>query len=136
MSMSLDAKASTYRDPALLIARILVGILFLIAAYNKMKGIGGTAGYFGRLGIPAPEVMVWVALAIEIIGGILLIVGYQTRLAALMLGVFVVVAALIAHTNFADGNQLNHFLKNLAIAGGCLALFCTGAGEYSADEKM
>jgi putative oxidoreductase len=46
-----------------------------------------------------------------------------------------VVAALIAHTNFADGNQLNHFLKNVAIAGGCLALFVSGAGAYSVDAK-
>jgi putative oxidoreductase len=65
----------------------------------------------------------------------MLIVGYQTRLVALTIVVFVLVAALFAHTNFADGNQLNHFLKNVAIAGGCLSLFASGAGGYSVDAR-
>ena len=75
------------------------------------------------------------AAAFELAAGILLLVGFKTRLVALAIGAFVVIAALLAHTNFADGNQLNHFLKNFAIVGGCLALFVTGAGAYSMDAK-
>jgi putative oxidoreductase len=73
--------------------------------------------------------------AFELAFGILLIAGFKTRFVALAIALFVVIAALFAHTNFADGNQLNHFLKNLAIAGGCLALFVTGAGAFSMDAK-
>jgi putative oxidoreductase len=113
----------------------LLGALFLVAAYNKAKGYGGATGYFGRLGVPAPAVMVWVVVAFEAICAVALIVGYQTRLAALGIAAFVIVAAVIAHTKFADGNQLNHFLKNFAVAGGALALFVSGPGSYSMDGR-
>jgi putative oxidoreductase len=135
MTMSVESSASSYRDQALLVARILLGVLFLIAAYNKMTGLGGTTGYFGKLGVPAPNVMAVVVLIFELAVGILLLVGYQTRIAALAVAAFVIAAALIAHTNLADGNQLNHFLKNLAIAGGCLALFAAGPGAMSVDKR-
>lgn len=131
----IDAKAVTYQDIALVIGRILIGLLFIIAAYNKIKGYGGSGAYFTRLGIPAPSIMVPLVILFELAAGIALIVGYQTRIAALAIGVFVVLAALAAHTNVADGNQLNHLLKNLAIAGGCLALFVTGPGRHSIDAR-
>jgi putative oxidoreductase len=132
---SIDRKLSGFNDIALLAARILIAALFLVAAYNKAKGIGGTTQYFTRLGVPAPEVMAWIVTAFETIVGVLLVIGYQTRCVALAVAVFVVIAALLAHTNLADGNQLNHFMKNFAIAGGCLALFVSGAGAFSADAK-
>ncbi len=131
----LDAHASKYRDVALLAARILLGALFLIAAYNKARGYGGSITYFTRLGIPAPSIMVPLAIAFEAVAGILLIIGYQTRLVALALGAFCIGTALIAHTNIADGNQLNHLLKNLAVAGGALALFVAGPGAQSLYAK-
>jgi putative oxidoreductase len=136
MRTAIDKYASDYRDVALLIGRILIGILFLIAAYNKIRGYGGSVAYFGRLGLPAPGVVVPLVIIIELLVGVLIIAGYQTRLVALAIAVYVILAALIAHTNFADGNQLNHFLKNLAIAGGCLAMFLTGAGAHSADARQ
>src|SRR5262245_31262531 len=120
---------------ALLIARVLIGILFIIAAYNKIKGYDGTVAYFTRLGIPMASIAAPLAMLFEVAVGILLIVGYQVRLVALAIAAFVVVAALFAHTNFGDGNQLNHFLKNIALAGGCFALFVAGAGAYSLDAR-
>jgi len=135
MASALERKASAFNDLALLLARILIAALFLIASYNKFKGLGGSAAYFTKLGVPQPSIMAPVVAAFELAAGILLVVGYKTRLVALAIGVFVVIAALLAHTNFADGNQLNHFLKNFAIVGGCLALFVTGAGAYSMDAK-
>ena len=135
MSMAMDSKASSTSDIALLVARILVGALFVVAAYNKFKGYGGSVAYFTRLGMPMPSVMAPVVIVFELVVGVLLIVGYQTRIVALAIGAFVLAAALMAHTNFADGNQLNHFLKNAAIVGGCLALYVTGAGGYSVDAK-
>ena len=126
---------SSLNDLALVVGRILLGLLFVVAAYNKFKGYDGSVGYFGRLGLPMPSVLVPVVVLFELIAGVLLIVGYQTRIDALALGAFVVVAALAAHTNFGDGNQLNHFLKNIAIAGGCLALFVSGPGSYSVEAR-
>ena len=135
MANSIDAQASNYRDVALLVGRILIGVLFLIAAYNKIKGYDGTVGYFTKLGVPAPALATPLAIAFEAAAGILLVIGYQTRIVALAIAAFCIVTALIAHTNIADGNQLNHLLKNFAIAGGCLALFVTGAGAQSVDAK-
>jgi putative oxidoreductase len=132
---SFERKLSGFNDIALLIGRILIAALFLIAAYNKAKGLTGTTAYFTRLGIPAPSIMAPVVIAFELLAGALFLAGFKTRLVALIVAVFVVVAALVAHTNFGDGNQLNHFLKNLAIAGGCLALFVSGAGAFSVDAK-
>ena len=66
--------------------------------------------------------------AFELAAGILLLAGFKTRFVALAIAVFVIVAALFAHTNFADGNQLNHFLKNLAVAGGLLQLVAASRG--------
>lgn len=135
MALAVENKLSSYNDIAILIARIFVAVLFLIAAYNKFKGLGGSTAYFTKLGVPAPSLAAPIVAAFELVAGILLLVGFKTRLVALALAIFVVIAALLAHTNFADGNQLNHFLKNLAIAGGCLALFVTGSGAYSIDAK-
>lgn len=135
MSSSVERKLSAYNDVAILIARVLVAMLFLIASYNKFKGLGGSTAYMTKLGVPAPSIMAPVVAAFELAAGLLLLIGFKTRLAALAIGVFVIIAALLAHTNFADGNQLNHFLKNFAIVGGCLALFVTGGGAYSVDAK-
>jgi len=132
---SIDRKLAAYNDIALLICRILIGLLFVMAAYGKFKGLAGTTGYMTKLGVPAPSVMAPIVAAFELLVGVLVIVGFKTRLAALAIAIFVVLAALLAHTNFADQNQLNHFLKNFAIAGGCLALFVSGAGLYSVDAR-
>ena len=132
---SIEKKLSSFNDIALLIGRILIAILFLIAAYNKFKGLGGTTGYFTKLGIPGPSAMAPLVATAELAMGVLVLVGFKTRFAALAIAAFVVVAALIAHMNWADGNQLNHFTKNLAIAGGALALFVAGAGSYSVDAR-
>ena len=132
---SVERKLSAYNDIALLIGRILIAALFLIAAYNKFKGLGGSTAYFTKLGLPAPSVMAPLIATCELAMGVLVLVGFKTRCAALAVALFCVVAALIAHTNFGDGNQLNHFTKNLAIAGGALALFVAGAGAYSVDAR-
>jgi putative oxidoreductase len=130
-----ERKLSGFNDIALLIGRILIAVLFLMAAYGKFKGLGGTTAYFTRLGVPGPSIAAPIVAIFEALVGLLILVGFKTRLVALAIAVFVVIAALLAHTNFADQNQINHFLKNLAIAGGCLALFVSGAGAFSVDAK-
>jgi putative oxidoreductase len=110
-------------------------VLFLVAAYGKFKGLSGTTGYFTKLGVPAPSIVGPIVALFELAAGILILVGFKTRFVALAIALFCIVSALLAHTNFGDGNQLNHFLKNMAIAGGCLALFVAGAGAMSVDAK-
>lgn len=131
---TIDKSVSSYRDTALLIGRILIAALFLVAFYNTVINIPGTVGYFTKLGVPLPGTSVYLKMAIELLAGLALLVGWQTRLAALVLAVFVIVASLFAHLAWADGNQLNHFLKNIAVVGGLLAFYVTGPGAHSVDK--
>jgi putative oxidoreductase len=132
---AVDRSASTIQDIALLVARLLIASLFLIVLYRSVFNFPGQIKYFTGLGMPVPTASVVLALIIEFVGGVCLLIGWQTRLAALLLALFTLAAALIAHTNFADANQVFHFLKNIAIVGGCLAIYVTGAGAYALDAR-
>jgi putative oxidoreductase len=135
MLKQIDRHLTAHNDIVLLVARLLIAALFLIAGYNAFKSLGQMTGYFGRLGIPLPGIMTPFVAGFEIIVGALVAIGLFTRPASLALAILVVFAALIAHTNFSDGNQVNHFLKCLGIIGGCLALMVVGPGAYSVDAK-
>ena len=124
----------------MLVGRILLALVFLVAGWRKLMAVAGTAGYFAKLGLPMPEVLAWVAIAIELGGAILLIVGWQTRFAALLLALFTVIAAFAAHRFWEfdaalQTNEMNHFLKNLAIVGGMIVLAATGPGALSVDGR-
>ena len=126
--------------PAMLLGRILLSLVFLIAGYRKLMGVAASAGYFGKLGFPMPEVLVWVAIAIELGGAILLIVGWKTRWAAWLLALFTLIATFAAHRFWEVdaaqyANQMNHFLKNLAIVGGLILIAATGPGALSVDGR-
>jgi putative oxidoreductase len=138
----MNAAFGATRSPAVLplIARILLALLFLVSAVRSLGAVAGTAGYFARLGVPMSEVVTWVVIAVEIVGAVMLIVGWRTRLAAWGLAVFVVVATLLAHRFWAVDpgqyvNQLNHFLKNLAILGGLLLVAAHGPGRLAFDRR-
>jgi putative oxidoreductase len=125
---------------ALLVGRILLSLVFLNAGYRKLMAVAGSAGYFGKLGFPMPEVLVWVAIAIELGGAILLILGWKTRWAAWLLALFTLVATFAAHRFWeVDAaqyvNQMNHFMKNIAIIGGFIILAATGPGALSVDGR-
>jgi len=124
---------STSFAPAL--GRLLLAAIFLISGFGKLADPAGTIGYVSAVGLPLPEFGYAIAVIVEIAGGLLLIAGYQTRVAALALAVFTVVAALLFHNDFADQNQFIHLLKNLAIAGGLLQLAVFGAGRLSIDGR-
>jgi putative oxidoreductase len=124
----------------LLVARILFGALFLVAGVRKLMFFAGSAGYFTKLGFPAPEAMTVLAILIELGGGALLVLGWQTRRIAWLLIAFVVIATAMAHRFWEFdaaqyANQMNHFLKNAAIVGGLLYVAVLGAGAASLDGR-
>jgi putative oxidoreductase len=139
--MSLNSTtANTAATPALasaviVVGRLLLASLFLFAGFGKLADIAGTAGWFGSIGLPLPTVVATLVGLLELLGGLAILVGIQTRIAALALAAFTVAASLIAHTNFADQIQLLMFLKNISITGGLLILAAFGAGALSIDAK-
>ena len=124
----------------LLVGRILLAAIFLIAGVRKIMAFAGTVGYFTKLGFPAPEAMAVLAILVEVGGGALLILGWQTRRIAWLMITFVVIATFMAHRFWQFdaaqyANQMNHFLKNAAIVGGLLYAAVMGAGALSLDGR-
>ena len=118
-------------NAALLLGRLLLAALFILEGWSKVRGYDGAAGYMARFGVNGA--LLPLVIAAEIGGGLCLAVGWQTRLSALVLAGFCVSAAVLFHHNFADRNQLLHFEKDLAIAGGLLVLVVSGAGRWAVD---
>lgn len=115
-----------------LIGRILLSILFIPAGYGKLTAISGTAGYFASKGLPLPEVTAVIVGLVELLGGLAVLVGFQTRYAAILLGLFTLGAAYVGHFDPFESTQ---FFKNLAITGGFFILAAHGAGALSIDAK-
>jgi putative oxidoreductase len=122
-------------NPALpLVGRILLTLLFFVAGYNKLMNVAGTAGYFGKVGLPMPDLLVWLVIATELVGGLLILIGWKTRVVAWVMAIFTVATAVVGHKFWVDPSQATQFLKNLAIAGGFLMLAYAGPGRISADK--
>lgn len=119
----------------LLIARILLIIIFLGASFGIITNFAGTQEFVSSLGIPAAAFFLVIALLLKIVGGLSVLLGYKTKLGAILLLIFIIPVTFIVHTKFGDQNQLTHFMKNLAIIGGLLLLIATGPGRYSIDKK-
>jgi putative oxidoreductase len=131
---------SKFQSPFALAARILLAVLFVPAGFGKIAGFAGTAGYIGSVGLPLPEVGAALAIVVELGGGLALLAGFQTRIAALALAVFTLAAGVFFHAYWsvapeAAMMQQIMFMKNVAISGGLLALVAFGAGAWSVDAK-
>jgi len=127
-------------DVACAFGRVLLSLIFIISGFNKILAIAGTSAYLARLGVPAPQVTVYVVALTELVGGLMVLVGFQTRWAALVLFVFTGIALFLGHKFWAVPpeqytNQFNHALKNIAIMGGFLLLAADGPGRLSIDSK-
>lgn len=118
-----------------LVGRILLAAIFVLSGFGKLFAPEATQGYIAHAGLPFPQLAYLAAVVIEIGGGVLLAVGYKTRLAAMVLAVFTLAAGLIFHNAIGDQNQLIHLLKNLAIAGGLLQVVAFGAGALRLDAR-
>ncbi len=117
------------------VGRVALAAIFVISGLAKLADPGTTQGYIASAGLPFPMLAYWDAAALEILGGLALIVGWKTRAAAAALAVFSIAAAIFFHSQFSDQNQTVHFLKNIAIAGGLLQVAAFGAGAISADAR-
>ncbi len=118
-----------------LIGRALAAFIFLMSGVSKIQHFSGTAQFMASKGMPATEFLLVLAILIEVLGGLAIIIGYQTKWAAWALFLFMIPATLIFHTNFSDPNQIIHFLKNISMMGGLLYIAASGAGPLSLDAK-
>jgi putative oxidoreductase len=131
---------NSLQDTLALVGRILLAWLFVPAGFGKIAGFSGAVGYATSVGLPLPEVGVAVGLLIELVGGLMLLVGFMTRPAAVLLAFFTLVASFFFHAYWslpADQAMMQQlmFNKNLAISGGLLAFAAFGAGRWSLDAK-
>jgi putative oxidoreductase len=116
------------------IARLFIGHIFLLAGFSKIGQYAGTQGYMDAMGVPGA--LLPLVIALEIAGGLAIIVGFQAKWTALALAGFSIVSAVIFHANFADQTQMILFMKNWAMAGGLLLLTVHGAGYFSVDNYL
>jgi putative oxidoreductase len=116
---------------AALVGRLLLAAIFLHEAWSKFAAYAAALAYMQAFGVPGQ--LLPLAIAVELGCGLLILCGYHTRAAALVLAGFCLATAVLFHGKFGDRNQLLHFEKDLAIAGGLLVLFAHGAGAWSLD---
>ena len=131
---------TSLQNPLALAARLLLVALFLPAGIGKITGFAGTVGYISSVGLPMPTVAAAVAAAVEVLGALALIFGFGTRLAALALAIFTLVASFFFHAYWslpADQQMMQQlmFFKNVGVTGGLLALAAFGAGGWSVDGR-
>ncbi len=119
-----------------LIGRILVATIFIMSGLSKLGTPAASQGYIAAMGMPLPLLAYLGSIAIELGGGLLLLAGYRTRLVAGLLAAFCVVTAFIFHHALGDQNQMIHFLKNFAMAGGLLQFVAYGAGRIALDNRV
>jgi len=119
-------------DVHLLIGRILLALMFLFSGVPLIFAPGGFAGYMGSVGLPAPMLVTWLVIALKVLGGIAIVVGFQTRWFAYAFAAFCIATAFIGHWG---ADQAAIFWKNFAVAGGFLVLAAAGPGAFSVDAR-
>jgi putative oxidoreductase len=112
----------------------LLATIFLVSGLGKVGAYAATAGYMQASGVPGA--LLPLVIAAEIVGGLAVMLGWQTRIASFALAGFSLLAAALFHSNFADQTQMIMFLKNVAIAGGFLLLVANGPGRLSVDSRL
>ena len=131
---------TTQNNVVTLAGRTLLALIFIVSGFGKITGFAGTAGYMASKGMPMAEVLLVGAIAVEFLGGLMLLLGWKARWAALAIFIFIVPATLIFHnpaglTGQDAQNQMIQVMKNLSIMGGMLMVFAFGPGAWSLDRK-
>src|SRR3954463_10058663 len=129
-----------FTNAAALIGRILIALIFVISGFNKIGGFSGVAGYIGSKGLPMPEVLAALTIALELGGGILLVIGWKTRWGALLFFLWLIPTTLVFHRFWGiDAAQVQaqfvNFMKNVSIMGAMAMLMAFGPGTYSVDKR-
>jgi putative oxidoreductase len=118
------------------VGRLFIGLPFMVSGLSKLAAHGATIGLIESSMLPLPPPLAYAgAIAVEVGCGVLVVIGYRTRIVALVLALFCLATAAFFHTNFADPNQIFHFIKNLVMTGGLLQLVTYGAGGLSIDNR-
>ena len=125
-----------HTDTIALIGRLLLAVLFVLSGFGKLAAPAATQAYIAAMGLPAPALAYFGATAVELIGGVLLIVGFRVRPVAVGMAVFTLLTAVFFHRDFADQNQMIHFMKNIAVMGGLLQVAAFGAGRFALDYRF
>jgi putative oxidoreductase len=119
------------------VGRLLIGLPFMASGLSKLANHAGTITLIESSKLPLPATLAYAgAIVVEVGGGLLMVVGYQTRVAATIFALFCLATAIFFHTNFADPNQTFHFIKNLIMTGGLLQIATHGAGAISIDNRF
>lgn len=129
-----------YDNSLALVGRLLLAALFLPAGLSKITGFEGTVGYIASVGLPLASAAALAAVVVEVAGGLALIAGFRTRIAALVLALFTLAASVFFHAYWAapaDQQMVAEllFFKNIAVVGGLLMLAAYGAGAWSLDAR-
>ncbi len=123
-----------------LVGRILLALIFIVSGFSKLTGFEGTAGYIASKGLPLPQLMAAGAIAVELLGGLMIAIGFKARWAALATFLFIIPTTLIFHNpagldGAAAQGQFIHLMKNVSIMGGMLLVFAFGPGKFSVDRE-
>jgi len=118
------------------IGRLFIGLPFMVSGLSKLEAYGATIAFIASSKLPLPLPLAYAgAVTVEIGCGLLIVLGCQTRIVAVVLALFCLATAAFFHTNFADPNQTFHFIKNLIMTGGLLQIVAFGAGAISIDNR-
>jgi putative oxidoreductase len=115
------------------VGRVFIALIFVMSGLNKMGNYANTAGWMDAMGVPGG--LLPVVIVLEVLGGLAIIIGWQTRIASFLLAGFCLLSALLFHNNLGDQNEMIQFMKNVAMAGGFLFLTAHGAGKFSLDNR-
>ena len=135
--MAFDQYYAEIEDYLPSIGRVLLGAFFLFQGLTKVTGgFSGFASYIESLGIPAATVVAALVIAIEVLGGLALLIGLRARTVGLFLAAYLAIVNLVAHPFWAEPDQLSTFMKNLGLIGGLLLQSTVGSGDYSLDSYL
>ena len=129
-----ESAANIAKNVAEVAGRSFLAVLFVLSGLGKIGAYTATAAYMSSVGVPG--FLLPVVIVTEVLGALAIVLGWQTRLTALLLAGYSLLTALVFHTNFADQIEMIMFLKNVSIAGGFLLLVVHGAGPLSLDRRL
>src|SRR5210317_1611834 len=114
--------------------RVLISLIFVTSGFNKLVNFAGTQAYMESMGVPG--MLLPLAIAVELLGGLAVMLGWHTRIAAFLLAGFSLLSGFLFHANFGDQMQMIMLMKNVAIAGGFLMIVAQGGGAFALDNRL